>query len=121
MKLIQVQVSTKKIASKFWDSTPDCALRDHSTLGAVTAARGTLLDREAAVGDADDERRVVESAGLAALAPRDHRFEDAAVQAHRMPARAERQPVEVDARAGAHDPPSVGPRISHDPSGRARP
>jgi hypothetical protein len=68
----------------------DRAFGNHATLNAVLERDGCLLDHESALWHAHLERSVVEVAGPPMLESRCHCFEDAAVQPHRMPARAER-------------------------------
>jgi len=74
----------------------DRTFGNHATLLAVVVADGRLLDHEASLGHLHDERGVVEIARRPSLKPRCDRLEDASVQPHRVAARAEREPVEVD-------------------------
>jgi hypothetical protein len=74
----------------------DGTLGDDAALSAVVVADGRLLDHEASLRHLHDERGVVEIARRPSLKPRCDRLEDASVQPHRMAARAEREPVEVD-------------------------
>jgi hypothetical protein len=76
---------------------PDCALGDNAALRAVVVGDRRHLDDEASLRHAYIERRVIELARAAPLAARHQGLEDSPVQAHGTSARAERQPVEVDA------------------------
>jgi len=63
----------------------------------------SLLDDEAAFGHAHFERRVIEVTARTALEQGRNRFENAAVQAHRVAAGAQREPVQVNTeRIGSH-------------------
>jgi hypothetical protein len=78
----------------------DRALPDDATLGPLAIPDRSLLDDEAALRKTHLERRVVEVAGRPPREPCRHRLEDTPVQTHRVAARAERKPVEVDPRFG---------------------
>jgi hypothetical protein len=76
------------------------ALGDDAPLLAAPVVDRRLLDHERSLRDFDLQRGVVEVARRPPLEPRCNRLEDASVQPHRVAARAEREPVEVDPRFG---------------------
>ena len=69
---------------------------DHPAARLARVGRRRQLDREAIATEVDDQGRVIEVASRAALARRDEGLVDLAVEPDAMPARAERDPVEVD-------------------------
>jgi hypothetical protein len=76
-------------------ATPDGAHRDDAATRLVGVRRRRYLDRVAITVDHDDERGVEELAPLSMLAERVDRLEDPAVEADRMTARAQRDPIEI--------------------------
>jgi hypothetical protein len=88
----------------------DRTLGYNATLPAVAVGDRRLLDHEASLRHAHLKRRVVEGVRHAPLEPRRHRLEDAPVQPHRLAARAEREPVEVDPRLGLCSHTGIGGR-----------
>lgn len=75
-------------------------LGDDATLGSVAIADRCLLDHETPRRHVYLERSVIEVARLPPLEPRRYCLEDASVQPHRVAARSEREPVDVDSRFG---------------------
>jgi hypothetical protein len=63
-------------------AAPDRAFGDDATLRAVAASDGSLLDHEASLRHAYDERRVIEVAGRAPFEAGHHAFEDPSVQTY---------------------------------------
>jgi hypothetical protein len=81
----------------------DRSLGDDASLAAVAGWDRGHLDHEPTLRPANLERRVIEVTGTPPLEPRGDCLEDAPVQPHRMVARSQRQPVQVDARViGGH-------------------
>jgi len=81
------------------EAAADGALRDDAALGPVTLAQRRGLDHEPPFGQANLERRVVELARRPAADSGRERLVDLPVEPHRVTARAEREPVEVDRSA----------------------
>jgi hypothetical protein len=79
-------------------ATAHHTLRDDTTLDSVAVSDRCLLDHEPPLRHAHVERRVIEVARWSPLEPRRHGLENAPVQANRVAARAERQPVQINAR-----------------------
>src|SRR4051795_6491429 len=80
-------------------ATADGACGDHATLLATQVRARRLLDHEPRLGDLDLERGVVKVARRTPLEPRHQRLIRTTVQPDEAPARAERQPVQVNERA----------------------
>ena len=74
----------------------DCTFGNNATLPAVAVGDRRLLDHEAALRHAHLKRRVVEVARRPPLEPGCHGLKDPSVQSHRVAARAQREPVEVN-------------------------
>jgi hypothetical protein len=99
------------------EARPDGPLRD----GAAARVHRRHLDHPPAVGQGDLERRVVEVAARPVRRPCGDRLVDAPVEAHDVPARAERQPVEVDGGVHGMQPAALAARNHPDPAeARAR-
>ena len=79
-------------------ATADGAFGDDAALLAAPVGDRRLLDDELRLRDFDLERGVVEVTGRTPLHPRRQRLVDATVEPDEVPARAERQPVQVDRR-----------------------
>src|SRR3954464_1843479 len=77
-------------------ATADGACGDHTALLATQVRDRRLLDHEPRLGDLDLECGVVEVARGTPLDPRHQRLVRTTVQPDEAPARAERQPVQVD-------------------------
>jgi len=80
----------------------DSALGNDAALGTATVPHRSLLDHVGAFRQLQAESSVVEGKRVPPLEPRDHPLVDAPVQPHRVPAGAERQPVELDAGSRLH-------------------
>jgi hypothetical protein len=73
------------------------ALRDDAAQFAVPVRDRRHLDREPPLRHSDDERGVIERTPRSLLEPRRYGLEQASVQAHRMTAGPQREPIEVNA------------------------
>lgn len=72
------------------------ALGDHTPLLSAPIVDGRLLDHERSLREFDLKRGVVEIAGGPPLNPRGQRLVGAAIEPHEVPARPERQPVQIN-------------------------
>jgi hypothetical protein len=90
-------------------ASADRILGHDSALDAV-APRRLLLDHVPPLGHAHLERGMVEIAAISTAEPRGDRLEDLSVQAYRLTAGTEREPVEVDSGGSRALPSVLSPR-----------